>query len=126
MKAGIVPLITRWDGGVDELVTDEITGYYFEVNASSDYVKCIKNLQRNRNLLQEHSVKCTQRANLLFNPQKNVNKIENIFIDVIHRFNKKTKLKVYGSRLDSILIPNYLTTLFRRLKYININHKKAC
>lgn len=114
MKAGLVPLITRWEGGVDELVTDGIAGFYFDINASSDYVKCLKKLNKNKILLREHSINCIKRANLLFNPQINVQKIESIFYNASSRLNSKKSLKVYGSRLDHPLIPNMITKLIRK------------
>ena len=30
MKAGVITLVTNWEGATDELITEGKTGYYFE------------------------------------------------------------------------------------------------
>lgn len=117
MKIGAVPLITNWDGGADELVTEGITGYFFKPSASTEYVKCIKMLNADRQLLKTLSDNCKLTANSLFDPVTNTKKFENLYLEL---FSKKTgekkPVKVYGSRLDHPLIPNIITSSIRSKK----------
>lgn len=114
MKAGVVPLITDWDGAVDDLVSPGITGYYFKTGASAEYAACIKMLDENRILLQQLSGNCIQRANSLFNPVRNTKKFEDLFVKVSEeRIRTKQPGKAYGSRLDEKWIPNWVTNTIR-------------
>jgi glycosyltransferase involved in cell wall biosynthesis len=103
MKAGIVPLITNWDGAVDELISSAETGFYFDIGDANDYVDCII-ISNNASL----------KANTLFDPAKNVLSFENIYINISNQKKGiKSPLKVYGSRLDELYIPNVITKMFR-------------
>lgn len=118
MKAGVVPLVTRWDGsGIEELIMEGATGYYFEIAAVDEYVACIKNLHHNRQLLSAMSFSCIEKATDLFDPLQNTINFENILIEASKKTaGKKRALKVYGSRLDHPLIPNFITSLLRKKK----------
>ncbi len=117
MKAGVIPLVTNWDGAVDELITPAKTGFYFKIGAVNDYVECIEKLNNDRVLLKQISINASQRANALFDPMKNTLQFEEIYIDLNNRKQKcKKPKKVYGSRLDYRLIPNFFTTLIRNKK----------
>lgn len=118
MKAGVVPLVTRWDGGgIEELIIEGTTGYYFEIGAVVDYAACIKNLHNNKQLLSTMGFSCMKKATELFDPLQNTIKFENILMEVSKKkAGKKRALKVYGSRLDHRLIPNFITSLLRKKK----------
>ena len=116
MKAGVVPLITDWAGAVDELLSPGITGYYFEIDDSVEYANCIKKLHLNRSLLSKLSENCIKRANELFQPIANTNKIEDIYSIIPKRTLKKKPLKVYGSRLDKTWLPNGIVKSLRSIK----------
>ena len=114
MKAGAVPLVTNWDGAVDELITPGISGYYFKIGASADYATCIKNLNDDRKLLSQLSTKCVERANQLFDPVNNTKDFENLYQKISKKeVVQKRRAKVYGSRLDHPAIPNFITSLIR-------------
>ena len=116
MKAGVVPLVTDWDGAVDELITSGVTGYYFKIGAVNDYIECIKRLHANKVLLNTISSNAIEKANALFNPCVNTTKFEDLFISVFHKkTDKKYAVKVYGSRLDHQHIPNAITSFIRNL-----------
>lgn len=116
MKAGLVPLVTNWIGATDELLTPGLTGYYFSAGAYLEYVECIKMLQKNRRLLQTISGNAKQRANMLFDPISNTKKIEDLFLAAATKKNRlKKSIRVYGSRLDAVWIPNLITYFARSL-----------
>jgi glycosyltransferase involved in cell wall biosynthesis len=117
MKAGVVPLVTNWDGAVDELITPDTTGYYLKPGAALDYAACIKKLQANRHLLNQLSHNCIERASALFDPLRNVKKFEDLYEKVIEKKTKrKDAVKVYGSRLDQKWLPNIITKTARNFK----------
>lgn len=116
MKAGLVPLVTKWDTAVDELIEQGITGYYFAAGDAPGYAFCIKSLQKSRQVLQELSDNCQKIATTLFDPVKNAKKFEVIFLGVSSgKQQKKHALKIYGSRLDENWIPNFITKTIRSL-----------
>ncbi len=114
MKAGVVPLITNWDGAVDELVIDKFSGYFIKIGDFSKYVEIIKGLSNDRNELRTISKNCSARANESFSPTENTKKMEAAFIrSTVKNNNIKESKKVYGSRLDQKWIPNRFTKLLR-------------
>ncbi len=116
MKAGLVPLVTDWEGAVNDLVIPGITGYYFKPGAVVDYTACIKNLQQNRQLLDKLSDNSMRKANALFNPINNTRCFEALYTQVVDRKSTiKRAVKVYGSRLDAKLLPNWFTKFIRQV-----------
>ena len=117
MKAGVVPLITNWAGSADELLTDAVTGYYFKTGAAFDYANCIRNLLHNRQLLNQLSSNSILKANTLFNATANTKRFEDLFKKVAAKKAViKKPIKIYGSRLDHPLIPNFITSSIRSKK----------
>jgi glycosyltransferase involved in cell wall biosynthesis len=116
MKAGLVPLITNWDGAVSELVIEYETGFYFEVGATDEYVKYIERFNDDRDLLKRISNNASKKAKVLFDPLINTKQFEDLYINLMTK-NVKVKgaLKVYGSRLDHRFIPNFITQLIRNI-----------
>ena len=115
MKAGAVPVVTGWNGGVDELISSGTTGYYCKPGAIAEYVACIKKMQGNRKLHKELSDNCIQKANALFDPVNNTKQFEEVYFKIATQKKKKRVAeKVYGSRLDHRLIPNCITYFLRR------------
>ncbi|MEJ7587803.1 MAG: glycosyltransferase family 4 protein [Ferruginibacter sp.] len=98
MKAGVVPLVTDWNGGADELIKPGSTGYYFEPGAAVAYADCIQNLSADRKLLQHLSDNCIQTANAMFDPWINTRKFEERFIATAEKQAvKKPAVKIYGT-----------------------------
>ena len=124
MKAGVVPLITNWDGAVDELIESGVSGYYLNIGDVNGYVTIIKKLQNDKFLKEIISANCVIKADQYFNPFKNTKKFEDVFKAIFINVNvvKKSK-KHYGSRLDQIWIPNKFVLLFRNIiKYMSCLH----
>jgi glycosyltransferase involved in cell wall biosynthesis len=116
MKAGIVPIITNWNGSVEELVCHAETGYYVEIGEIKTYVAIIKDLIGNPQLLKMLSVNCQKRANQLFNPRWNTKKFEDLYFTTSNKMSAtKLSRKKYGSRLDQPWVPNFLVKLVRKI-----------
>ena len=118
MKAGVVPLVSNWEGATDELITDGRTGYYFETADVEGYATTIAILNKDRSLLKRVAVDGIKKANDLFDPCLNTKNIENVICEASTSclFNKRP-IRVYGSRLDKWWLPNIITNELRRVNY---------
>lgn len=114
MKAGLVPLVTNWDGATEELIVQGETGFYFEPGDANGYAKTIELLDSNRALLNKIAAAGRERANELFDPLVNTRRIEDIIINAVNDgIKNKSPKKIYGSRLDNQFIPNFVTHFIR-------------
>lgn len=114
MKAGLVPLITNWEGATEELIVKGETGFYIETGDAAGYVNNIETLHTNRNKLKNIAEAAVKKANELFNPFINTKIIEDSFIKVYSSAkDHKVANKIYGSRMDEKYIPNFLTHFTR-------------
>ena len=117
MKAGAIPLVNNIDGGIQELVVNNHTGYKIESNEPAGYAKKIIAVIADVNLkkLLQHNARDT--ANSLFDEKINTKLIEEKIINVAGSERKiKPVKKIYGSRLDKKWVPNSFTSLVRSLK----------
>lgn len=115
MKAGLVPLVTNWEGATEELIVQGETGFYFVPGNANGYADKIELLSNDRSLLTKTAEAGSKRANQLFDPEINTRAIEEIIVAASGN-NKKNKkaIKVYGSRLDQRWIPNFITNRIRK------------
>jgi glycosyltransferase involved in cell wall biosynthesis len=114
MKAGVIPIVNNIEGGIQELVFENETGYKIDNNAVGGYVEKISHLASDPFKISAMQNNCISLANRLFNPVDNTVIIEDIFLKtelIIN--NKKSPVKIYGSRLDKQWIPNGITKLIR-------------
>lgn len=114
MKAGLVPLVTNWNGATDELIIHGQTGFYLNPGEADKYAEIIIALDEDRGLLERMSLSAIKKANELFDPVENTKLIE----DVLKKSTQKTRKnkpasKAYGSRLDERWIPNFITQTIR-------------
>ena len=114
MKCGVVPLITDWGKATAELVIEGETGFLFDNNDIDGYVSTIEKLVNHPMLLAGLSKRAIEVSNYLFDPYKNTFQYEEIFIRAMGKIKRKKSIKIYGSRLDHILIPNKFTCLARK------------
>ena len=115
MKAGVVPLITDWNGATVELIIQNETAYYFKPGDAEGYADTILLLNADRKLLDKLSANAVKKANELFDPFRNTKNIEEVIIKAYHSVKKqKFSCKVYGSRLDKKWIPNFVVSSIRR------------
>jgi glycosyltransferase involved in cell wall biosynthesis len=114
MKAGLVPLVTNWDGATDELIINNETGYYFSPYDVDKYAATISLLSNDRKLLYQLAENAIEKANELFDPFENTNDIEEVIVQAYSSDKKiKKPFKIYGSRLDKEWIPNFITRSLR-------------
>ena len=119
MKAGVIPIVNDIDGGIQELVIDNITGYKIKDNQVNDFVERIAELIKNRDMVSTMQNNCITWANDMFDPIKNTMVIEDNLVKIYSAKRKlKHAFKAYGSRLDTQWIPNWIVYLLRRLKMI--------
>jgi glycosyltransferase involved in cell wall biosynthesis len=115
MKAGVIPLITNWNGATAEFVIDAETGFYCPVKDAEAYVQIITKLHQNRMLMSSIAKKAINKANTLFNPVNNALGIESALVQVaLSKRTLKIPVRTYGSRLDQPWIPNALTFAIRK------------
>jgi|SRR6185437_12730217 len=114
MKAGLVPLVTNWDGATEELIVERETGFYFAAGDADGYVAIISLLNSDRKLLHQIAANAIKKANELFDPFTNTKAIEEVIFKAYSKDKKiKKPFKVYGSRLDREWLPNLITKTIR-------------
>jgi len=119
MKAGLVPLVNDIEGGIQELIENDITGFKISNNNPVMYADCIERLLSQKELFIQIGENCTLLANQLFDPIKNTAliEIEIISLDESTIGEKKSR-RVYGSMLDQCWMPNLITQFIRISKLI--------
>ena len=115
MKAGVVPVVNDLPGGIQELVLQNETGIKITGNQSEDFADAIMKIAANNIERQYMAANARQLANEMFDPTSNTVAIEKLY-EVVYAslLEKKESIKVYGSRLDHPLIPNFITSLIRK------------
>ncbi len=113
MKAGLVPLVTNWKNATEDLLTDAVNGFYIEAGNAEKYAERILFLKQNRDVLREFSDKASASANEMFDPYKNTLLIENVYRQALQNVKIKHPKKIYGSRLDNPIIPNFVVRMLR-------------
>lgn len=115
MKAGVVPLVNNLPGGIQEVVDNGETGFKIPGNDAEEYAKKLSEILVSPELLRKISRDCMEVVERLFDPYINTLAMEEVL--VINDKNKRIKeaKKVYGSCLDHPLIPNFITTIVRRI-----------
>ncbi len=113
MKAGLVPLVTNWEGATEELIINGKTGYYFETGDAEAYANNIVLLNNDRKLMKQLAANAEQKANELFDPYVNTKNIESVISKASYDKKQKRSAKVYGSILDQLWMPNFITKTIR-------------
>ncbi len=113
MKKGIVPFVSYWNGAVSEIVIEGETGFYADFSNSQEYADKIELFYLNKELREQMSVSAKVKADNIFNPVISVQIFENIALSL--KSNKVKKNRVYCSRLDRKLIPNFLVRFIRSI-----------
>ena len=114
MKAGIIPLASDINGGIQELIFNDITGFKLPVNDAQGYANKIIALNQNHQLKSGMIDNCVEIAERLFDPFQNTANIENCILKTIKSNKIKKPNKVYGSRLDNPLVPNFFAHFIRK------------
>ncbi len=116
MKSGVIPFVNNWGEAVFELIEVDKTGFIIKDNDVDEFVREIVSISNNESKMNEMRQLAIEKANNLFNPQKNVQAIEALFL-TIEKNSKNNANKKYGSRLDQPWIPNFITKTIRSFLY---------
>ena len=82
MKAGLVPLVTNWDGATEELIVQGETGFYCTHGDVVAYAELIQVLNDDREMLKRMSRAGVEKANELFDPGINTKGMEDVFFEI--------------------------------------------
>jgi glycosyltransferase involved in cell wall biosynthesis len=113
MKAGVIPVVNDIPGGIQELVNNGKTGYLVSNNKPEDFASIIFLLVKDFNLAKQISEAAKTVSHLLFNPVDNTREFELLYMKYSRIHKTKSKHKIYGSRLDSSLLPNFFVSFVR-------------
>lgn len=113
MKAGVIPLVSDIEGGIQELVINDVTGYKISLNDVAGYTDKIIYLTGNTEHAEKIRLQCIKISNDLFEPYRNTRLIEEVILKIIPNPNMRAH-KVYGSRLDQKWIPGAVTNFIRK------------
>lgn len=115
MKAGVVSIVNNLDGGIQEIVQHNNTGFLVTNNQVMHYADYVERLNNNFEFMNEISQNAKKLANKLFNPFDNIQLYETIVDKSSVIVNKKTPKKIYGSRLDQPWLPNIIVKALRSI-----------
>jgi len=113
MKAGVVPIVNNLEGGIQEIVKHDITGFLVSFNQVLHYANYVEQLYNNLALMNEISLNAIKIANKLFEPQLNIQEYDAIVDKASTIVNIKKPKKIYGSRLDQPWLPNIIVKALR-------------
>ncbi len=118
MSTGLVPVITDLEGGIRDIVNDEI-GFRIPINDNNGFAEAIKKLHEDRVLLDRLSRNCRSKIIAYFDVQKTASAYHELFqrYKEFYKAKKIRKIKV-GARLDHPFIAASLT------KFVRIVRKK--
>ena len=114
MKAGKVPIVGSWATSIDHYIIDKVNGFIADQYSSQSFADIIIELAKNTDKLRNIGIAAKKSADDLFDPNLNANIIEDVILSVHQPASIKEPLKVYGSLLDHLLIPNFITNSIRK------------
>lgn len=114
MKCGVIPLVSNLDGGIQELVMENVTGFKIKIDDSLAYANKIEFLIKNEVDAKRMRNNCIEFSKKMFQPILNTFIIEENIIEISKTSKKKHAKKIYGSRLDNPFIPNFVTKNLRK------------
>lgn len=115
MKAGSIPVVNDLNGGLRELVTNDVTGYRIPNNDPLIFAERIAAIAGDAEKRKKLSAAAVSFANTHFDPVQNTKLFEDCFIKAFQHAKKKTAFKTTGSRLDQPYLPNLLVKTIRSL-----------
>jgi glycosyltransferase involved in cell wall biosynthesis len=115
MKAGVVPIVNNLEGGIQEIVKHDISGFLVSNNQVLHYANYVEQLYNDLALLNDISLNAKKIANKLFEPQQNIQEYDAIVDKSSAIVNNKTPIKIYGSRLDQPWLPNIIVKALRSI-----------
>lgn len=115
MKAGAIPVVNDLNGGLQELITNDVTGYLIPNNDPEIFAERISEIFADSEKRKKISSAAIDFANLHFNPIQNSKLIEDLIIHTCGHSKKKKAFKTTGSKLDQPWLPNFITQSIRTI-----------
>jgi glycosyltransferase involved in cell wall biosynthesis len=115
MLSGNVPIVGSWANTADEYLTDQVNGFIADEYSYQTFALSMVHLIQDKDRFEVMSHAAKTKATQLFNPEINTKYIEGMILQVSKNVKQKKPIKVYGSRLDHPLIPNFITHLLRTI-----------
>lgn len=113
MKNGLIPIVNSWDGSAYDLIDNSINGFIVDANIPQEYVNVILKLNTLTNQLLSMSKMAYSKATEKHSLTKQISYFESILFEVKSIIVDREPRKIYGSRLDSPYIPNFITKTIR-------------
>ncbi len=119
MKAGLIPIVNKWNGAAYEIIDGGINGFVVSENKPEEFAAIIHRIDNIKEQLPHIAMNASRVAHNRHSFGNQIKEFEDIVISQSSiRMNRKPQ-KVYGSLLDNPFIPNFLTiTLRKTLKKI--------
>jgi glycosyltransferase involved in cell wall biosynthesis len=121
MSMGCVPVVSDLEGGIQELVEDDINGYKCTIDDNALFAEKIIHLHLNRNVLLHLQKNAQERIYTYYSASIQMPKYQKVFLELYKKNslpNHHSVSKKIGSRLDQFWIPNYITRLLRNSIYV--------
>jgi len=116
MSVGLVPVITKLNGGIQEIVTQEI-GFALPIDDNTSFANAIETLHHNREKLELLSESCRHKIINQFKLENTSKSYFSLFSKYsTFKKDKKIKKKKLGSMLDQPFLPDFITRCIRNLK----------
>lgn len=113
MKNGLVPIVNSWNGSAEHLIVTNENGYVVQRNEPFVYSQHIIYLSQNLQKLKQLSLASYNSSHKLYDENAQVVEFNNHIKSLAGLVTIRKKEKIYGSRLDSPLIPSYFTKILR-------------
>ncbi len=114
MKAGLIPIVNKWNGAAYEIIDEGINGFVVSENKPEEFAAIIHRLDKNKGQLPHIAKNASEVAYKRHSFKNQINEFEEIVISQSTiRMNREPQ-KVYGSLLDNPFIPNFLTNALRK------------
>ena len=116
MSMGCVPIVSNLEGGIQELVEDNINGFKCTMDDNELFAEKIIYLNLNRRILFQLKQNAQEKIYKYYDASIQMPKYQKLFLDLFENNsspNHHSVSKKIGSRLDQPWIPNYITRLLR-------------
>jgi glycosyltransferase involved in cell wall biosynthesis len=113
MKNGLVPIVNSWNGSAQCLIETNVHGYVVHSNEPKEYSQHIIYLSKTPRKMIELSLAAYNRAHQLHDESLQIIEFKTYLKAALTLNIIRKKEKIYGSRLDSPLIPAFLTKTLR-------------
>lgn len=121
MSMGCIPIVSNLEGGIQELVEDNINGYKCTLDDNELFAEKIIYLHLNRMILFQLKQNAQEKIYKYYNASIQMPKYQKLFLDLFENNsspNHHSVSRKIGSRLDQFWIPNFITRLFRKNIYV--------